>query len=80
MKRPPARYIVMNHGGEWKINLDNRYYGPFDTVEAAVEMAVDTARKASQSGFEASVMMLYGKQMKTLWPKMDNSPAPGEAV
>lgn len=69
MSLPPARYIVMHHGGEWKINLDNRYYGPFATVEAAAEMAVDTARKAADAGFDARVMMMYGNRLEQLWPK-----------
>ncbi|CAN5441927.1 hypothetical protein BH10PSE12_BH10PSE12_23420 [soil metagenome] len=68
MKLPPARYIVMHHGGEWKINLDNRYYGPFETVEEAAEMAVDTARKAAEAGYQASVLMMYGKRLERLWP------------
>jgi hypothetical protein len=68
MKLPPARYIVMHHGGEWKINLDNRYYGPFETVEEAAEMAVDTARKAAKAGYQASVLMMYGKRLERLWP------------
>ncbi len=67
MALPPARYIVMNHDGQWKINLDNRYYGPFDTAEQAVEMAVDTARKAADSGFAASVMFMYGRTFRTVW-------------
>ncbi len=73
MKLPPARYIVMHHGGEWKINLDNRYYGPFDTVDAAAEMAVDTARKAAEAGFDASVLMLYGSRLEKLWPAPEKS-------
>jgi hypothetical protein len=67
MALPPARYIVINHDGEWKINLDNTYYGPFETAEAAGEMAVETARKAAEAGYPASVLMMYGNRIETLW-------------
>ncbi|MGV3770612.1 MAG: DUF2188 domain-containing protein [Sphingobium phenoxybenzoativorans] len=68
MKLPPARYIIMQHDGEWKINLDNRYYGPFETIEEATEMAVETARKAADAGYPASVLMMYGSRLERLWP------------
>ena len=50
MPLPHARYIVLEHEGVWKINLDNRYYGPFATQEAAVENATATAQKAGGAG------------------------------
>lgn len=67
MPLPHARYIVLSHDGEWKINLDNRYYGPFATQEAAVDMATDTARKAGSAGYPASVLLMKGTAFETLW-------------
>lgn len=67
MALPPARYIVMHHGGEWKINLDNRYYGPCTTREAAVEMAIGTAREAAAKGYPASVLVMEGTEFETVW-------------
>ena len=67
MPLPHARYIVLEHEGVWKINLDNRYYGPFLTQEAAVESATGTARKASEGGYPASVLLMRGTQFETLW-------------
>ncbi|HKY79997.1 MAG TPA: DUF2188 domain-containing protein [Sphingobium sp.] len=67
MPLPHARYIVLEHEGTWKINLDNRYYGPFATREAAVESATGTARKASEGGYPASVLLMQGTQFETLW-------------
>lgn len=64
---PPARYIVMNHDGEWKINLDNTYYGPFKTKEIAVDMAVDTAKKAGAAGYPASALLMTGATFEPLW-------------
>jgi hypothetical protein len=64
---PHARYIVLHHGGEWKINLDNRYFGPFATKESAVAMAMDTAGKASAGGYPASVLLMTGADFETLW-------------
>ncbi|ALR18960.1 MULTISPECIES: DUF2188 domain-containing protein [Sphingobium] len=67
MPLPHARYIVLNHDGQWKINLDNRYYGPFATQEAAVEMATDTAKKADSAGYPATVLLMKGTAFETLW-------------
>ena len=64
---PHARYIVLQHEGVWKINLDNRYFGPFATQAAAVESATDTARKAGEGGYPASVLLMQGTAFETLW-------------
>ena len=64
---PHARYIVLQHEGVWKINLDNRYFGPFASQAAAVESATDTARKASEGGYPASVLLMQGTAFETLW-------------
>lgn len=67
MPLPHARYIVLEHEDVWKINLDNKYYGPFPTQEAAVENATATARQAGDSGYPASVLLMHGTQFETLW-------------
>jgi hypothetical protein len=67
MSLPHARYIVLEHEGVWKINLDNRYYGPFPTQAEAVESATGTARKAADSGYPASVLLMQGTAFETLW-------------
>lgn len=67
MALPHARYIVLQHEGVWKINLDNRYYGPFTTREAAVESATGTARKAGDAGYPASVLLMKGTDFEMLW-------------
>ena len=67
MPLPHARYIVLEHEGVWKINLDNRYFGPFSTQQAAVDSATDTARKAADGGYPASVLLMRGTSFETLW-------------
>jgi hypothetical protein len=67
MSLPHARYIVLAHEGVWKINLDNKYYGPFPTQDAAVESATGTARTASEAGYPASVLLMKGTTFDTLW-------------
>lgn len=64
---PHARYIVLEHEGVWKINLDNRYYGPFATADAAIDSATATARKAAEGGYPASVLLMRGTSFDTLW-------------
>jgi len=72
MSLPHARYIVLEHEGVWKINLDNRYYGPFPTQDAAVENATGTARKAAEGGYPASVLLMQGTRFETLWTNQDD--------
>jgi len=72
MSLPHARYIVLEHEGVWKINLDNRYYGPFPTRDAAVENAIGTARKAAEGGYPASVLLMQGTRFETLWTNQDD--------
>lgn len=67
MSLPHARYIVLEHEGVWKINLDNRYYGPFDTQAAAIESATQTARKASEGGYHASVLLMRAGDFDIMW-------------
>ena len=67
MSLPHARYIVLAHEGAWKINLANRYYGPFPTREAAVANATEGARKAAEGGYPASVLLMDGTAFETLW-------------
>ena len=67
MALPHARYIVLEHEGTWKINLDNRYYGPFPSSDAAIASATDTALKASEGGYPASVLLMRGTQFETVW-------------
>ena len=67
MSLPHARYIVLHHEGAWKINLNNTYYGPFPTRDAALESATDTARKASEGGYPASVLTMEDGDFQTMW-------------
>lgn len=69
MSLPHARYIVLEHEGVWKINLDNKYYGPFATRDAAVASATGTAQKAKDAGYPASVLLMKGATFETLWPQ-----------
>ena len=67
MTLPHARYIVLQHEGVWKINLHNKYYGPFPTQAQAVESASGTARKAADAGYPASVLVMTGTDFETVW-------------
>jgi hypothetical protein len=67
MTLPHARYIVLQHEGVWKINLDNKYYGPVPTQAQAVESASGTARKAADAGYPASVLVMTGTDFETVW-------------
>ena len=67
MPLPHARYIVVAHEGAWKINLDNKYYGPFPTQAEAVDSATGTAKKAAEAGYPASALLMQGTVFETMW-------------
>jgi hypothetical protein len=74
MEKPKARYVVLQDKGEWKINLDNRYYGPFANADEAERMAIETARQATERGYDASVILMFGMVMKMVWPAPETKP------
>jgi hypothetical protein len=52
-----AFYAVIKDAAGWQINLTGKNYGPYATESAAIRDAIDTAEKASKSGFDARVMV-----------------------
>ena len=74
----PTRYIVLEHDGQWKINLNNRYYGPLATRDEAVRHAIETARQAGALGYDACVMVMVGTtEFETVWQyRKDEEPRP----
>lgn len=72
-----ARYIVLEHAGQWKINLNNQYFGPFPTREAAVDNATQGAREAAAQGFDARVMVMTSPgAFDTVWTRESEPRAP----
>ncbi len=65
---PIARYIVLEHDGAWRINLNNLYYGPYEDRETAVTTAAQTALEASNAGHHAQVLLATAHGMfRLLW-------------
>ena len=69
---PHARYIIVPHEGVWKINLNNSYYGPFPTQQAATDSAIETAKKAAEGGYPASVLLMKGTDFDTAWTSIES--------
>ena len=77
-KSPIARYIVLQHDGAWRINLNNLYYGPYEDRDAAVTTAARTAREASLTGHRAQVLLATDRGMfRLLWDSADAVEAEG---
>ena len=72
MTLPHARYIVLQHEGVWKINLDNKSYDPFPSRAQAVDSASGTARKAADAGYPASVLVMTGTDFETVWTNVES--------
>ena len=66
--KQPARYVVVDHDGAWKINLNNRYFGPFETKDACIAAAKKAAQDAAGQGFPAAALLLLdGGKFEALW-------------
>jgi hypothetical protein len=74
-----AHYYVVLHEGQWKISLDGKHYGPYETQRKAIRSAVDSAHKAGSEGFDAQVMVQgQNNQWRAEWTYgHDPYPPPG---
>jgi hypothetical protein len=63
-----ATYYVVLHQGQWKIKHNDSHYGPYATQKAAIRVAVDTAHKSGQKGYDAEVKVQgENNQFRTEW-------------
>lgn len=63
-----ARYFVVLHENQWKINFDGKHYGPYATQAEAIRVAVDAAHKAGNNGNDAQVLVQdRNNQFRTEW-------------
>lgn len=51
------QYYVVHHEGKWKITFNSVHYGPYSTQQEAIRVAIDTAHKAVQEGYDAQVLV-----------------------
>jgi hypothetical protein len=74
-----ARYYVVLHEGQWKINFENKHYGPYDTQRKAIRTAVDWAHSAGRNGHDAQVLVQgQDNQWRAEWTYgNDPYPPPG---
>jgi hypothetical protein len=74
-----ARYFVVLHENQWKINFDGKHYGPYATQREAIRASVDAAHKAGQTGHDAQVLVQgQNNQFRTEWTYgNDPYPPPG---
>ncbi len=74
-----ARYYVVIHSGEWKINYEGKHYGPYETQKGAIRAAVDAAHKVGARGGDAQVLVQgMSNQWRTEWTYgHDPYPPPG---
>lgn len=49
------QYLILRHEDEWKIRLNGRLYGPYESSEAALEAAIEVAHAMGEIGIDARV-------------------------
>jgi hypothetical protein len=63
-----ARYFVVLHEGQWKINYEGTHYGPYDTQRDAIRAAVDAAHRWGKEGHDAQVLVQGAdNEFRTEW-------------
>jgi len=63
-----VHYYVVLHEGQWKVKLNEKHYGPYDTQRAAIKVAVDAAHSTGQKGGDAQVLVQgENHQFRTEW-------------
>ena len=50
-----VRYVVDFHDGAWRVGLNDKRFGPYSTLDAAVHAATNAARKAEAIGYQALI-------------------------
>lgn len=60
-----TQYFVVNHEGQWKVKLDGKHYGPYDTQAVAIRSAVDAAHK--NQGDSQVLVQGQNNQFRTEW-------------
>ena len=53
----PARYFVVQHGGEWKISFRSEMFGPYRSRDEALLFAIDAARGLGARESAAQVLV-----------------------
>lgn len=63
-----TQYFVTLHEGEWKVRLNGKHYGPYQTQKLAIRAAVDAAHKEGAAGRDAQVLIQgANNQFRTEW-------------
>jgi hypothetical protein len=52
-----ARYAVIRDAGKWRVNFEGMNYGYYDDAAAATAVAIQTAHKAGEGGYQAQVLV-----------------------
>ncbi len=64
----PARYFVVQSGGEWKIRFRNQMFGPYRSRDEALLFAIDAAREIGARESAAQVLVEEAKdRFLTAW-------------
>jgi hypothetical protein len=53
----PAKYFIVQSGGEWKIKFRNQMFGPYRSRDEALLFAIDAARETGARESAAQVLV-----------------------
>lgn len=71
-----VQYFVVLHNDEWKVTLNGKRYGPYNTQKDAIDSAVTAAKKAHAEGSDSQVLVQgEDNKFRTEWT-YGNDPYP----
>jgi hypothetical protein len=69
VSKVPFEFFVDQVNGQWAINHNGRYTGPYATRDDAINTAIESATGAAQSDTRGAEVMLRGEdgRFTTIW-------------
>lgn len=72
-----AMFHVFTDEGEWLIHFNEKFYGPFDTRQEAVDNAIEAAQEVGASGLPSQVVVKTDDGWHPEWT-YGTDPGPGK--
>lgn len=66
MSKIPFEYFVDLVNGQWAVNLNGRYTGPYPSREEAINAAIESATDACHSDSRGAEIMIRGEDGRFL--------------
>jgi hypothetical protein len=75
------QYVVVQREGRWMVMIDGQHYGPYESQNDALRVAINVAQENGQKGQDSQVIVREREVIRTAWTYgHDPYPFPGKQV